>query len=159
MPTFPLYIFRGRTLSYETWQNARSLQLTGHMPTDRLRAYGRAFHLVDTIHDQMDAAGRSAPALNTLAVNAGRISPAERDRLFVALGTEQYQVDALNQTSLRFLQAARAVGVELSAADKARILTSMSDPSMAGPCVKDPTPRIERDTRGVDWFLNPKTVR
>jgi hypothetical protein len=156
VPLFPQLQFGGRILFYETWQNARSLQLTGHIPTERLRDYGRAFHLVENIHEQTMAAAAHLPAVQTLSVNAGAISPAERDRLFLALQTVEADTGGLDVSALRFLEAARRVGVEVSAADKARILGSMSDPSRAGPCVADPTARIERSARGTDWFRNAK---
>jgi len=156
VPTFPRFFFGVRILSYETWQNARALQLTGHIPTDRLRTYGRAFHIVENLHDEQTDVQAILPALNTMSVNGGQISATERDRLFLALQGMDYAARRMHGTSLRFLEAAKEVGVAVSAADKARILKSLSDPSMAGPCVKDPTPMIERDTRGADWFLNPR---
>ena len=112
---------------------------------------------MENLHDEQTGVQSILPALNTLSVNSGRISLEERDRLFLALQSMDYEARRMHGTSLRFLEAAKEVGVTVSAADKARILKSMSDPSMAGPCVSDPTPAIERDTRSADWF--PEQIR
>ena len=135
------------------WESARSLQLTGHMPTQRLRDYDRAFAFVRSLRNLQTRIVDVKPEVETMAFNAGRITPTERDRLFLALQRVDTEHRNLDFTAVRFLEAARTLGIEVSPDDRKMILAS--NISSTGPCVTDPSARLASDTRGVDWYLNP----
>ncbi len=67
------------------WENARALQIASHISQQRLTAYSSAYFFPSLLRMVQPAERRAVSELNTLTVNAGRLAPAERDRLFVAL--------------------------------------------------------------------------
>ena len=125
IPRMKRYEFPITAWLTDTWDNARGLQLTGHMPTERLRNYERAFFLAARLRDLQHEQTALRPAVDTLAVNGGRISPAERDRLFAAVEALEEASNQADNNAERLREAAQSLGVDLTAADKARVVARM----------------------------------
>ena len=120
IPKMKRYQFGVTVWLTDTWDNARNLQLTGHMPTERLREYEAAFYLAARLRDLQHQQTELSAGVNTLAVNGGRISPAERDRLFAAVESLEEASNQADQDAERFRETAQRLGIDLSAADKKR---------------------------------------
>jgi hypothetical protein len=129
----------------DTWDNARGLQLTGHMPTARLRNYERAFFLVGRLRDLQHEQQALMPGIDTLATNGGRISPAERDRLFAAVEALEAASNQADNNAERFREVAQDLGVDLSAADKAKVVARAR--KFQPDCATVDPDTIERDMR------------
>jgi hypothetical protein len=69
----------------DAWENARALQVTSHISQQRLTDYSSAYFFPSILRAAQPQERQAVSELNTLTVNAGRLAPAERDRLFVAL--------------------------------------------------------------------------
>jgi hypothetical protein len=69
----------------DAWANARALQVTSHISQQRLTDYSSAYFFPSILRAVQPQERLAVSELNTLTVNAGRLAPAERDRLFVAL--------------------------------------------------------------------------
>ncbi len=69
----------------DAWANARALQIANHISQRRLTAYSSAYFFPSMLREIQPRERQAVSELNTLTVNAGRLAPAERDRLFVAL--------------------------------------------------------------------------
>ena len=69
----------------DAWDSARALQITGHMPTARLSAWSQAYFFAEVLHATQPQERAALSEINTLTLNAGRLQPAERDRLYGAL--------------------------------------------------------------------------
>ena len=102
----------------DTWDNARGLQLTGHMPTQRLHQYESAFFLAGRLRDLQHEQQALGSTVDTLAVNGGRISPAERDRLFVAVEALEDTSNQADNDAERLRESAQVLGIDLSTAEK-----------------------------------------
>jgi hypothetical protein len=119
VPLMPMYNWRLRALRSDAWQAAQAMQIVSHVPRDRLLAYSRAYFFAA---DQMKIQPEERAAMdtiNTLTINAGRLQPAERDRLFVGLVATRRLLIQIDSGAARFLQEAEKVGVRLSPAEKA----------------------------------------
>ena len=102
----------------DAWENARSLQIASHIPNDRLTLYSQAYFWPKVLHETQAGEGEAMSDLNTLAVNAGRLQPAERDRLFHALVRTRNYLGLMDGASGLMLRATAPVGVVLSEAEK-----------------------------------------
>ncbi|MDQ2859884.1 MAG: hypothetical protein M3T55_03985 [Pseudomonadota bacterium] len=69
----------------DAWANARALQIASHISQRRVTAYSSAYFFPSLLRGIQPQEREAVSELNTLTVNAGRLAPAERDRLFVAL--------------------------------------------------------------------------
>jgi hypothetical protein len=69
----------------DAWENARALQVTSHISQQRLTDYSSAYFFPSILRAAQPQERQAVSELGTLTVNAGRLAPAERDRLFVAL--------------------------------------------------------------------------
>ena len=93
--------------------------------------------------------------MRTLSYNAGRIAPAERDRLFAALQTLEDETSDLDLQAIRVLESVKQLGVEVSAADRKMILASSVKSRTPVGCVVDPSSRMAKPRSKYDWFMNP----
>jgi hypothetical protein len=134
-PIMPVYNWRLRPLQSDAWQAAQAVQIVSHVPRDRLLAYSRAYFFAD-IQLKLQPEERAAmDTINTLTINAGRLQPGERDRLFVGLVATRRMLTQTDSAAARFLEEAGKVGVQLSPADKAGQLLSARQ--LYGGCVRE----------------------
>lgn len=134
-PIMRPYNWRLRALRSDAWQAAQAMQIISHVPRDRLLAYSRAYFFAD---DQMKLQPEERAAMdtiNTLTINAGRLQPAERDRLFVGLIATRRLLGQTDSAAARFMEEAEKVGVSLSPADKAAQLLDAR--RLYGACVRE----------------------
>jgi hypothetical protein len=143
IPQMKRYEFPITAWLTDTWDNARSLQLTGHMPTVQLREYERAFFLAGRLRDLQHEQQALRPAIDTLATNGGRISPAERDRLFTAVEAMEDASNQADNNAERFREVAQALGVDLAASEKPRVIARAH--KFQPDCVTVDPDVIERD--------------
>ncbi len=108
----------------DEWENARSLQIASHIPNDRLSLYSQAYFWPKVLHDTQGGEREAMGDLNTLAVNAGRLEPAERDRLFHALVKTRDFLGLMDGAAGLMLRATAPVDVVLSEAEKKAELAS-----------------------------------
>jgi hypothetical protein len=108
----------------DAWDSARALQITGHMSTARLTAYSQAYFFAEVMHATQPEERQALAELNTLTVNAGRLQPAERDRLFAALVRGRELLTAMDLAGWLLLQRGEALGLPLSAVEMQRSLNS-----------------------------------
>ncbi len=120
----------------DAWENARALQIAGHISQRRLTAYSSAYFFPAMLRAVQPAERQAVSELNTLTVNAGRLAPAERDRLFVALvkAREFDKETALGAWYL--LHETGALGVRLSADEKRRQMAQAR--AAFGGCIAEP---------------------
>ena len=82
--------------------------------------------------------------INTLTINAGRLQPGERDRLFLGLVATRRLLNQTDSAAARFIEEAEKVGVRLSPADKAGQLLYARQ--LYGDCVHETSlQQIRRD--------------
>jgi hypothetical protein len=134
-PVMPVYNWRLRALQSDAWQAAQAMQIVSHVPRDRLLAYSRAYFFANYEMQVQPEERAAMDTINTLTINAGRLQPAERDRLFLGLVATRRLLIQTDSAAARFLEAAETVGVSLSPADKAGQLVSARQ--LYGDCVRE----------------------
>jgi hypothetical protein len=103
----------------DAWESASALQITSHMPNTRLLLYSRAYFYPAVMRQIQSTREREAVIdLNTLAINAGRLEPAERDRLFLALTRTRAVLRDFDQAGWLLLARTAAVGLVPTKAEK-----------------------------------------
>ena len=123
----------------DEWESARALQITGHMPTERLTAWSEAYFFVVAVRGTQEREQEALADLETLSVNAGRLEPAERDRLFRALVQARAQLRLMSLGPTLMIQRAAALGLTLSPAEMSRAYGQAK--TDFGACVVAPDPK------------------
>ncbi len=120
----------------DAWENARALQVTSHISQQRLTAYSSAYFFPSILRAVQPAERQAVSEINTLTVNAGRLAPAERDRLFVALikAPEFDQETALSAWYL--IHQTGALGLHLTGDEKRQQMDNAH--AIYGDCVANP---------------------
>jgi hypothetical protein len=108
----------------DAWDSARALQITGHMSTARLTAWSQAYFFITAVHGTQNDELHAGEDLNTLSLNAGKLEPAERDRLFLALVRTRHALRLMNVGPTFLLQRAAMLGLKLSPAEMDQELAS-----------------------------------
>ncbi|HLZ75615.1 hypothetical protein [Phenylobacterium sp.] len=111
----------------DAWDSARALQITGHMPTARLSAWSQAYFFAEVLHATQPQERAALSEINTLTLNAGRLQPAERDRLYGALVRARELLTDMDLGGWLLIQRGKALGLQLSSAEKAAELASARD--------------------------------
>jgi len=106
----------------DAWDSARALQITGHMSTARLTAYSRAYFFAEVLHRTQPEERQVMNDLNTLTLNAGRLQPAERDRLFAALVRAHGVLIDMDLGGWLLLERGEALGLHLSSVEMQQTL-------------------------------------
>ncbi|MGI9169044.1 MAG: hypothetical protein ACR2FH_02540 [Caulobacteraceae bacterium] len=120
----------------DAWDNARAMQIASHMSQRRLTAYSSAYFFPSILRAVQPAERQAVSDLNTLTVNAGRLAPAERDRLFVAL-TKAREFDHETALSAWYLiHQVEALGPRLTP-DEKRLQMAKARADFGG-CVTEP---------------------
>ena len=138
----------------DSWESARTSQLTGHIETDRLRRYSLAYTLAAAFREQQRAEQDLKPGVDTLSDNAGQLTPQERDRIFLALRQLEEQSNRLDLLAFRYLEAVGRLGISVPKQDRVRMVKSGSDyygKSALGDCVQDPSPWLGDGEKAVSW--------
>jgi hypothetical protein len=135
VPVMPVYSWPLRPAQSDAWQAAQSMQIISHVPRDRLLAYSRVYFFASALMKLQLEERNAMDSINTLAINAGRLQPAERDRLFVGLVATRRLLIEFDSASARLIREAEKVGVRLSAADKAGQLLEAR--RQFGACVRE----------------------
>lgn len=149
---FPPYHRGFRPWLTDNWESARSLQLTGHIPTDRLRSYSLSYTNAQMFRLQQSYEMEIVPGVDTLVHNAGSLSQAERDRLFLAVRELEAQSNRLDLLAFRYLEAIKPFNIMLDPAFRAeRVKTSIKS---YGPCARDPSPWLDDGQTAVKWLLS-----
>jgi hypothetical protein len=107
----------------DEWENARSLQIASHIPNSRLTLWSQAYFWPEVLRDTQPREREAMSDLNTLSLNAGRLEPAERDRLFHALMKTRENLRLMDGAAGLMLSATARAGVVLSEAEKATELS------------------------------------
>lgn len=102
----------------DAWESARSLQITSHIPNSRLTLYSLAYFFPSVMRQTQPREREAMSDLNTLTLNAGRLEPAERDRLFHALVRTREVLGEMDGGAWLLLSATTPAGVVLSEAEK-----------------------------------------
>ena len=145
VPVMPVYSWRLRPTRSDAWQAAQAVQIVSHVPRDRLLAYSRAYFFASDMAKLQPEERAAMDSINTLSVNAGRLQPAERDRLFVGLIATHRLLTETDSAAARLIQEAETVGVRLSPADKAGQLSEAR--RLYGDCVRATSlEQIRRDS-------------
>lgn len=134
-----------------SWESAQGLQLTGHIPTDRLHKYSRAYSNADAFARQQGDEQDLIPSVDSLVDNAGRLSPAERDRLFLAVRRLEAQSNRLDLIAFRYLETIRPFDISVEPAVRARLLKEGQ--ASYGPCASDPTPWLDDGETATHWLM------
>ena len=120
----------------DAWENARALQIAGHISQQRLTAYSSAYFFPSILRAVQPQERQAVSELNTLTVNAGRLAPAERDRLFVAL-MKAREFDQETALSTWFaIHQTEALGVRLTLDEKREQMVKAR--AIYGDCVAEP---------------------
>jgi len=144
VPIMPVYSWRLRPAQSDAWQAAQAVQIVSHVPRERLLAYSRAYFFASGLTRLQSEERAAMDAINTLSINAGRLQPAERDRLFVGLVATDRLLVEFDSAAGRLIQEAETVGVRLSPADKAGQLAEAR--RLYGGCVRETSlDEIRRD--------------
>ena len=124
VPTMAPYRRPRRPWQSDAWDSARALQITGHMSTARLTAYSKAYFFAEVMRATQPEERQALSDLNTLTLNAGRLQPAERDRLFAALVRARELLTTMDLAGWLLLERGKALGLQLSAAEMRQSLDS-----------------------------------
>jgi hypothetical protein len=135
VPVMPVYSWRLRPERSDAWQAAQAMQIVSHVPRDRLMAYSRVYFFANVMMRLQPEERAAMDSINTLAVNAGRLQPAERDRLFAGLVATRRLLNELDSASARLIGEAEKVDVRLSSADKSGQLLNARQ--LYGGCVRE----------------------
>ncbi|HET9161604.1 MAG TPA: hypothetical protein VFN88_13415, partial [Caulobacteraceae bacterium] len=96
VPRFSPYRRSAQLWSTDAWESAHSLQLTGHLPTDRMQRYGRAFAMAAIFRDQQRREQELKPGVDMMSTVGAHPSPMERDRQLLALQELEEQSNRLD---------------------------------------------------------------
>jgi hypothetical protein len=141
----PIYSWRLRPAQSDAWQAAQAIQIVTHVPRDRLLAYSRVYFFASVLMKLQPEERAAMDSINTLTVNAGRLQPVERDRLFAGLVASRRLLNEFDAGSARLIGEAEKVGVRLSAADKAGQLLDAR--RLYGDCVRETSlEQVRRDS-------------
>ena len=138
----------------DSWESARALQLTGHMPTERLRDYSKAYSLAAAYRDWQRREQDLKPGVDTLSDNGGRLTPQERDRLFLALRGLEEHSNQLDLIAFRYLEAMRPLGISVD--ERVRSKTLETQRAFNGDCSEDPSPWLNDGDKAVGWLMSRK---
>ena len=119
MPVVTPYRVPLRPWSSDAWESARALQIVSHIPNERLQLYSFAYVFPRALHQGMDKELAAKNALNTIAINNGRLQPAERDRLFQALVLTRDAQHGMQNAAMYLLSASKPLGLQLSPDERA----------------------------------------
>ena len=145
VPFMPIYSWRLRPAQSDAWQAAQAIQIVSHVPRDRLLAYSRVYFFASVLMKLQPEERAAMDSINTLTVNAGRLQPVERDRLFAGLVASRRLLNEFDAGSARLIGEAEKVGVRLSAADKAGQLLDAR--RLYGDCVRETSlEQVRRDS-------------
>lgn len=136
VPVIPRYARPLRPWLGDAWENARALQVASHISQRRLTAWSSAYFFPSILRAAQPQERQAVSELNTLTVNAGRLAPAERDRLFVAL-MKAREFD--HETALGawyVLHQSAGLGVRLGLGDRRREMAKAR--ADFGDCVAEP---------------------
>jgi hypothetical protein len=122
----------------DEWDSARALQITGHMPTERLTAWSQSYFFATAVRGTQVEEQRALLDLNTLSVNAGRLEPTERDTLFRAFVRARQQLQLMDLGPTLMIRQAGALGLKLSPAEMASVLADAK--AGYGDCAVAPDP-------------------
>lgn len=122
----------------DEWDSARALQITGHMPTERLTAWSQSYFFATAVRGTQVEEQRALLDLNTLSVNAGRLEPTERDTLFRAFVRARQQLQLMDLGPTLMIRQAGALGLKLSPAEMASVLANAK--AGYGDCAVAPDP-------------------
>ncbi|HWE45445.1 MAG TPA: hypothetical protein VG407_05400 [Caulobacteraceae bacterium] len=147
VPVMPVYNWRLRAWQSDAWQAAQAAQIASHFPRDRLLAYSRVYFFVNVLLKLQPEERAAMDSINTLAVNAGPLQPAERDRLFAGLVATRRLRNEADSAAGRIISEAEKVGVRLSDADKAGQLREARQ--LYGDCVRESS--LDEIRRDVSW--------
>lgn len=120
----------------DEWGNARALQIASHIPNDSLTLWSQAYFWPEVLRETQPRERDAMSDLNTLSINAGRLEPAERDRLFHALAKTREFLKLMDGAAWLMLRATTRAGVALSEAEKASELSDARKDF--GDCVATP---------------------
>jgi hypothetical protein len=146
-PALPLYYRPFGAWTFDTWDAAR-LQIIGHISSERLQDYSRAFNMAIAFREGQRRGLELTAGMDTMAVNGGAISPSERDRLFLAIQQTEEQSRRNDLAAFRFLEGARRLGVSLGDKEKREVLGFGHQA-----CVVDPTPWLNDRDRAAKWLV------
>jgi hypothetical protein len=148
VPVMPIYNWRLRPMQSDAWQASQAAQIVSHFPRERMLAYSRAyFFAIDMAKFEFEERA-AMDSINTLAINAGHLQPAERDRLFVGLLATRRMRNEYDSAALRLIGEAEKVGVRLTNTDKAEQLREARQ--LYGDCIRE-TSREEIRNAGASW--------
>ena len=139
VPLMAPYQRAPNAFSDDAWRAALSSGVANHIPRDMLLNYSKVYVFVLDQRDNMVPHDLEAmDRLNTLTVNAGRLQPAERDRLFQALVFARRNVFQGAFSAYNLLQNAETVGITISPKDRAESLAVAR--RNYGACAHEPVP-------------------
>jgi hypothetical protein len=122
----------------DAWDSARALQITSHIPTARLSAYSKAYFFAAIMRATQQQERQAMSELNTLPLNAGRLQPPERDRLFLALVKTRDSNRQMNLAAWLLLERTKILGFGLT---PGQMWQQMSEARADyGDCVVEPRP-------------------
>jgi hypothetical protein len=123
----------------DAWRATLASGVANHIPRDKLAAYSGIYLLTNQLRDNAEPHDFDAmDRLNTLTVNAGRLQPAERDRLFQALVFERRNVLQGTFTAVFAIDLAKqSLGITLSPKRKAELAAAEMVKNL-GKCVHEP---------------------
>ena len=147
----PTYDRGNRLWVTDSWESARALQLTGHLPTERLRDYSAAYSLAATFRDWQRREQDFKPAVDTLSDNGGRLTAQERDRLFLALHDLEEHSNQLDNVAFRYLEAMKPLRITID--PKVRDTLLKGNLEHHGACSQDPTPWLNDGEKAVGWLI------
>lgn len=122
VPRIAPYMRPRRPWLTDAWDNSRALQIAGHMPTEVMMNYARAYFFARKLQENQWNEMQAVNDLGTLQINAGDLQPAERDRLFLALSDARAREDGNSGLAWLLITRSRPLGVELSDPDKQKQL-------------------------------------
>jgi hypothetical protein len=158
VPELPAYKRGNRLLYVDSWESARALQLTGHLPTERASLYSKAYSLAASYRDWQRKEQDLKSGVDTLSDNAGRLTAQERDRLFLALHDLEEHSNWIDLVAFRYLEATRPLGVTIDPKLRRGIIEGYRrrDGLQGASCAQDPSPWLNDGDKAVDWLLNRK---
>ena len=131
----------------DQWDSARALQITGHMPAERLALWSQAYFFATAVRSTQVEEQRAFIDLNTLSVNAGRLEPAERDRLFHAFVQARSQLRLMSLGPTLMMERASHLGLKVSPAEKGQVLAEAK--AEFGDCAVAPDIKAQRSAAGL----------
>jgi len=136
IPTIARYARPLRPWLGDAWENARALQIPGHISQRRLTAYSSAYFFPAMLRNVQPAERQAISELNTLTVNAGRLAPAERNRLFVALIKAREFDKETALAAWYLIRQTQTLGVRLSPGERREEMARAR--ALHGDCVTEP---------------------